>query len=172
MDKRNLEVEMWETEKVVPYESNPRRLPEVAIEKVAASIKEFGWRQPIVVDKKGVVVVGHTRLEAAKRLGSSKVPVHVARDLSARQAKAYRIADNRVGEETSWDRDALASEISALAENADLLDAVGFDAVDLAEFLGEAPEVDELDFADAGESRLDRIDGMAECPQCGHVWRP
>jgi len=73
-----MEVETWSIERPIPYARNPRKIPEAAVDKVAASIKAFGWRQPIVVDKDGVIVVGHTRLLAAIKLGFSEVPVHVA----------------------------------------------------------------------------------------------
>ncbi len=98
---------------IVPYERNPRR-NEAAIEAVAASIREFGFRQPIVVDKQGVIVAGHTRFAAAKRLGLEAVPVVVADDLTPEQVRAYRIADNSTAEKAEWDLDLLALELDAL----------------------------------------------------------
>jgi ParB-like chromosome segregation protein Spo0J len=77
-----------------PYENNPR-LNDAAVDAVAASIREFGFRQPIVVDEDGVIIVGHTRFKAALKLGLETVPVHVAVGLSPAQAKAYRLADNQ-----------------------------------------------------------------------------
>lgn len=106
-------VTMWPIERVIPYARNPRK-NDHAVAKVAASLKEFGWRQPIVVDADGVIVVGHTRLKAAQSLGMAEVPVHIAHGLTAAQIKAYRIADNRTGEEASWDRDLLSLEIADL----------------------------------------------------------
>lgn len=97
-----MQVEQWEISKVIPYENNPRRNDE-AVEKVANSIREFGWQQPIVVDKEGVVIVGHTRLKAAHELGLKEVPVLVAEELTDNQVKAYRLADNKTGELASWD---------------------------------------------------------------------
>ncbi|MAT13769.1 MAG: chromosome partitioning protein ParB, partial [Planctomyces sp.] len=79
---------------VRPYEQNPR-LNDKAVASVASSIQEFGFRQPIVVDPEGVIIVGHTRYKAAQQLGLEKVPVHVARGLTPAQVKAYRIADNK-----------------------------------------------------------------------------
>jgi hypothetical protein len=81
---------------------------------VAASLKEFGWRQPIVVDAGGVIVVGHTRLLAAQKLALAQAPVHVATNLTPAQVKAYRLADNRLHEETGWDRELLALEVEEL----------------------------------------------------------
>jgi DNA modification methylase len=131
-----LAVELWPIERPIPYESNPRVCPAEAIAKVAASLAEFGFRQAIVVDGEGVVIVGHTRLAAAKQLGLRQVPVHIAADLSPAQAQAYRIADNRTNEETSWESELLFSEIAELATLNFDLDALGFDADELAELLG------------------------------------
>ena len=109
-----LEVEWWPIERPLPYEHNPRVVPDIAIEKVATSIIEYGWRQPLVVDEEGVLIVGHTRLLAAKKLGLSKVPVHVARGLSPEKVKAYRLMDNRSNEETSWNFSLLEAELAEL----------------------------------------------------------
>ena len=83
--------------------------------KVAASIKEFGFKQPIVVDAEGVIIAGHTRLLAAERLGLAEVPVLVADDLTPAQVKAYRLADNRTGQEATWDMELLGIELEDLA---------------------------------------------------------
>src|SRR5713226_9947187 len=89
-----MRVEMWDVSKIKPYPNNPR-INDAAVDAVAASIREFGFRQPIVVDEQGVIVVGHTRYLAAIKLGMTEVPVHVAVGLSPAQARAYRIADNQ-----------------------------------------------------------------------------
>jgi len=127
-----LGVEWWPIERPVPYARNPRLAPEAAIAKVAASLAEYGWRQPIVVDEAGVIVVGHTRLLAAQRLGLEKVPVHVASDLSPAQVKAYRLADNRSAQETSWDYELLPLEIGELAALDYDIDVLGFDPDEVA----------------------------------------
>jgi ParB-like chromosome segregation protein Spo0J len=108
-----MKVELLELKKLVPYARNPR-ITAHAVDKVAASIKEFGFRQPIVVDNEMVIIAGHVRYQAAQKLGLKKVPVHVADGLSAEQVKAYRIADNRTGEEAQWDNEMLALEIGEL----------------------------------------------------------
>ena len=115
-----MKIELWPIDRPVPYAKNPRKIPQSAIDKVAASIKEFGWRQPIVVDAEGVIVVGHSRLLAARKLGLLEVPVHVAADLTEAQCRAYRIADNRAGEEARWDDELLKLELSELGELAGL----------------------------------------------------
>lgn len=99
---------------VRPYPGNPRN-NDNAVEAVAASIREFGWQQPIVVDADMTVIAGHTRLKAAQRLGLATVPVHVASELTTEQVAAYRLADNKVGELATWDMGALAMELDGLS---------------------------------------------------------
>jgi hypothetical protein len=126
-----LKVQMVAIGKLKPYWRNPRKRSQTSINKIAASIKAYGWRQPIVVDREFVVVIGHGRLEAATQLKTKRVPVHVATDLTERQARALRLADNRVHQESDWDMSALLTELDELKElNFDLVMA-GFDADDL-----------------------------------------
>ncbi len=94
-------------DRVRPYFRNPRRRSELSVKKIAASIEEFGWQQPIVCDRDLVIIVGHGRYDAARLLKTNKVPVVVAENLSLEQAAAYRLADNRTSEETEWDVDLL-----------------------------------------------------------------
>lgn len=97
---------------IKPYANNPRD-NDRAVDALAKSIKSFGWQQPIVVDKNMVVIVGHTRLKAAKKLGAEKVPVVIAENLTDEQAKAYRLADNKTGENAVWDNKKLLEELSS-----------------------------------------------------------
>lgn len=108
-----MHVEQRPIESVRPYENNPRH-NDAAVDAVAASIQEFGFRQPIVVNQEGVIIVGHTRHKAALKLGRKTVPVHVATGLSPAQVKAYRIADNQTAALSSWDDDKLAVELGQL----------------------------------------------------------
>jgi ParB-like chromosome segregation protein Spo0J len=85
-----MEITIWPLENILPYARNARQIPPQAVDKVAASIEEFGWRQPIVVDKDGVIIVGHVRLLAAQKLDLKEVPVHVASNLTPAQVRAYR----------------------------------------------------------------------------------
>src|SRR5690349_13687307 len=126
-----LTLEQWPIDKVIPYPRNARKIPQSAIDKVAASIKEFGWRQPIVVDSDGVIVAGHTRLLAAQKLGLKAVPVHVASDLNRTQIKAYRLADNRVADESCFDDELLALEIADLSSFNFNVELTGFDVDEL-----------------------------------------
>ncbi len=119
---------------IVPYENNPR-LNEGAIEYVMNSIKEFGFKQPIVVDKDNVIIVGHTRYKAAQRLSLKEVPVLVATDLSPAQVKAYRIADNKTAEKALWDDDLLGVELQDIGDifNMEDFGFGGFELMSLTE---------------------------------------
>ncbi|MDD5599122.1 MAG: DNA modification methylase [Victivallaceae bacterium] len=119
---------------VIPYERNPR-INDSAVEAVAESIKEFGWRAPIVVDENNVIICGHTRLLSAQHLGLETVPVHVAKGLSPEQVKAYRIADNKTGEIAEWDFDLLSLELADLQQADFDLSLLGFDADELDKLL-------------------------------------
>ena len=98
---------------ITPYEKNPRKNDE-AVQYVANSIKEFGFKVPIVIDKNGVIVAGHTRYKAAQELGFEKLPCIIADDLTEEQVKAFRIADNKVGELAEWDFDLLGEELDGI----------------------------------------------------------
>jgi hypothetical protein len=129
-----MKIEQRKLMDIKPYESNPR-LNDDAVDAVAASLREFGFRQPIVVDTDGVIVCGHTRYKAAQQLGLAKVPVHIARDLTPEQIKAYRIADNQTASLAEWNAELLPLELADLqACNYDLR-LLGFDADELARWL-------------------------------------
>jgi len=119
---------------ISPYPGNPRCNDE-AVPAVAASIREFGFRQPIVVDEAGVIIVGHTRYKAALFLGLDKVPVHVALGLTPEQVKAYRLADNQTNRLSDWHTDRLVAELVDLQQTGFDLDLLGFAADDLASLL-------------------------------------
>jgi len=133
-----MKITLRSIDSIKPYEHNPRKNDQ-AIKAVAASIREFGFRQPIVVDEDGVIVVGHTRWKAAQHLGMTKVPVHVAADLTAAQAAAYRLADNRSGEIAEWDFNLLPIELTNLQALDFDMELLGFDAKELQRLLGAAP---------------------------------
>jgi len=129
---------MWSLEEIKPYARNARQIPARAIDKVAASIHEFGWRQPIVVDNDGVIIVGHVRLLAAQKLRLKEAPVHVAHNLTPAQVRAYRLLDNRSHEETDWDNDLLGLELVDLKDMGLGLDLTGFDLDEIENLLGAA----------------------------------
>lgn len=124
-----MKVEMVDIEKIKPYEKNPRKNQDG--EKIAKSLKKYGWRQPIVVDKDYVVIVGHTRLMGAEHLKMKQVPVHVASDMKEEAVKAYRIADNRLSEDSTWDYEFLKFEMDALNDIGFDLDFLGFEKQEL-----------------------------------------
>lgn len=141
--KDALAVEMRPIDAVKPYSSNPRKAPPKAVDAVARSIERFGWRQPIVVDAAGVVIVGHTRLLAARKLGLAEVPVHVA-DMPESEARAYRVADNQTGVLTSWDDDLLTEELLAIKDDGIDLDVLAFKEGEIARLLAEPVVEDEV----------------------------
>ena len=137
---------------VVPYEKNPRNNDD-AVESTANSIKEFGWQQPIVVDKNNIIIVGHTRLKAAEKLKLETVPVLVAENLSEEQVKAYRLADNKTGELADWDMALLNEELEGIAELD--MDDFGFE---LAEDSEEVVDDDfDVEVPDEPTSKLGQI---------------
>lgn len=110
-----------------PYDKNPRK-NEKAVKYVKESIRQFGFKVPIVIDSNRVIVCGHTRLLAAKSLGMTEVPCIMADDLTDDQVKAFRLADNKVGEFAEWDMDLLGDELDAIADASDIdMEALGFD---------------------------------------------
>src|SRR5699024_9392747 len=109
------------------YENNPRSINDEAVEKVAKSIEEFGFKVPIIVDGNNVIVAGHTRREAAEQLGMDEVPVIIADDLSEEQVKAFRLADNKVAEFSDWDIGMLEEEINDLISDDFDMEQFGFE---------------------------------------------
>lgn len=148
---------------IYPYARNARQIPQSAVDKVAASIQEFGWRQPIVVDLEAVIICGHVRLLAARKLGLTEVPVHVADNLTPAQVRAYRLLDNRSHEETSWDDALLGLELLDLKGMDIDLDLTGFDMSEIDALLRRtdtqggltdpdaAPEVPEVPVSRPGD---------------------
>lgn len=139
------------------YENNPRN-NDNAVGAVAASIKEFGFKVPIVIDKDGVIIAGHTRAKAAEMLGLATVPCIVADDLTEEQIRAFRLADNKTGELAGWDFEKLEAELAELQELD--MSAFGFvmsDDVNIDEFFTD--EVDD----DPKEKEPKRV----QCPHCG-----
>jgi DNA modification methylase len=160
-----MKIEMRLTIKIVPFARNARKIPQRAIDKVAASIQEFSFRQPIVVDKDGVIICGHTRWLAAQKLGLEQVPVHVAENLTPVQVRAYRLLDNRSHEETTWDDDLLGLELLDLKGLGIDMDLTGFDM----------PEIDDLLSRIDIQGGLTDVDAVPDVPerpvsQAGDLW--
>lgn len=162
-----MKIELWPVDRLKAYEGNPRNNDE-AVESVAASIREYGFRQPIVVDRDGVIVAGHTRFRAAKLLDLATVPVHVAADLTEQQARAYRLADNRTSELATWDFDSLARELQELQAGGALA-GVGWTNEEIGRMIDSLTPENPKN-ADEGqafdESAADEV-AMLMCPHCG-----
>lgn len=144
-----LKIEKRKLDSIKPYEKNPRH-NDNAVDSVANSIQEFGFRSPIIIDKKGVIIAGHTRYKAAQKLGLDEVPCVVASDLKPAQIKAYRLADNKTGELAEWDYDLLSIELAELKELDFDIELTGFDDDELSKLLDfeeEEPEIKETSFS-------------------------
>jgi DNA modification methylase len=161
----NITVTLWSLERIIPYARNARKIPPEAVDKVAASIREFGWRQPIVVDRNGVIICGHTRLLAAQKLGLTYAPVHVADNLTPAQVLAYRLLDNRSHEEKSWDEGLLGLELLDLKGIGIDLDLTGFELSEIDELLSR------MDIQ-GGSTNLEAVPDVPETAvsRAGDLW--
>lgn len=131
---------------IKPYPNNPRKNDD-AVTATANSIKEFGWQQPIIVDKDNIIIAGHTRYKAAKQLNMDKVPVVVAKNLSKEQVKAYRLADNKTGEIADWDSEFLEDELANI---------IDFDMEDFGfEQIKNNVNIDDIFFDDEEQQKKD-----------------
>ena len=150
-----LKIEYRNVDELIPYDNNPRKNDE-AVDYVANSIKEFGFKMPIVVDRRGVIIAGHTRLKASKKLGLKEVPVVVADDLTDEQVKALRLADNKVGEIAEWDFSMLEEELADLDID---MEQLGFDRFD--ELDNNITSNKEISIGDYDDEEFKH-----ECPKC------
>lgn len=155
-----MEIREFGIDEIKPYEKNPRK-NEDSVKFVANSIKEFGFKMPIVIDADNVIAAGHTRWKAAKQLGLEKVPCIKADDLSPAQIKAFRLADNKVGEFSQWDMDLLGDELKDLGDVFDMGDFGFFDPMD-----DDAPTGDDDDFD--VDKELENIEDPITQP--GDLW--
>ena len=151
-------------EELLGYDNNPRN-NEDAVAKVAESIRQFGFKVPILIDQNDVIIAGHTRKLAAQELGMIQVPCICVSDLSPEQVRAFRLADNKVAEFSSWDPDKLADELAAIMD----IDMTVFDFPDMA--LDELDVSDE-DFLQDTEIVKDRTPKTIICPHCGKEFTP
>jgi DNA modification methylase len=131
-------IELWPVEKLRPYERNPRTHSEGQVDQIAASMVEFGWTNPVLIDEQGGILAGHGRLLAARKLGLAEVPVIRFEHLSEAQKRAYLIADNQLTLNSGWDDELLAAELAWLRDERFDLDLVGFDASELERLLALA----------------------------------
>jgi ParB-like chromosome segregation protein Spo0J len=135
-------VERWALDRLLPYARNARTHSPAQIDQIAASMREWGWTNPVLVDEAGMIIAGHGRIEAARKLGLAEAPVMVAAGWSEAKKRAYVIADNKLALNAGWNEELLAAELTDLSELAFDLDLVGFDAPELERLLGAAEGVD------------------------------
>ena len=159
-----MKIEIVDISTIKPYENNPRKLKDSAIEKVAMSLKEYGFRQPIVVDKDNIIVAGHTRYRASKKLGLKQVPISIIDNLTPEQINAYRIADNRTAEESEWDNELLKMEIKELEAKDFKLDLLGFNEDQINDLLFEEKQglTDEDEVPETPEEPITKL---------GDIWK-
>lgn len=173
-------------EDLVPYENNPRNNDD-AVALVAESIKQFGFKVPIVIDSNNVIITGHTRLLAAKQLGLKTAPCIVADDLTPEQVKAFRIADNKVGEQADWNFDKLKTEINDLGNfdwtdfgfsefELDVLNDRLFDEIDAQLKEVETQTTPTISRDEPKKSTAEKVKeeqhkfGRIQCPCCGEFF--
>lgn len=161
-----LKIEYIDTEKLIPYINNPR-INDEAVDVVAASIKEFGFKNPILIDKENVIIAGHTRLKAAKKLGLKEVPVIRVEDLTERQIKAFRIADNKTVEFADWDMELLQLELEELEDM-----FTGFSEEE-KEIIFSVSDIDIDSFFEDTEETNKKKEEEEEiqCPHCGMYFK-
>lgn len=151
-----LEIKYIPIDDIKPYKNNPR-LNEDAIPYVINSIKEFGFKSPIILDKNNIIVAGHTRLESAKRLDMKEVPVIYADDLTEEQVRAFRLADNKVAEKSMWDYTKLDEELDSILD------------IDMSMFDFDI-NTDDLELDYDNENEVEDINKkLCRCPKCGHI---
>lgn len=161
-----MQIEYIEIDKVIPYANNPRNNDGEAVDRVAASIKEYGFKNPIIIDKDNVIVAGHTRLKAAKKLDLAEVPIIRADDLTPAQIKAFRLAENRVSEYATWNNELLTIELEGLQELDFDLDLTGFEGWELDNLLNSVSDDDLQDFFIDKEEKPKEPKKVV-CPHCG-----
>ena len=158
-----LKIVLRPLESLVPFARNPRTHSDEQVAQIAASIKEFGFTNPILIDENQGIIAGHGRLLAAKELGLEKVPCIDLSHLTDEQKRAYIIADNKLALNAGWNEELLRLELTDLKELGANLELIGFDAMELADImLGKDVEFKEYD-----ESAADDVE-LVTCPKCGH----
>ena len=161
-----MQVQPRPIDSLIPYARNARTHSDEQVAQIAASIREFGWTNPVLVDGDNGIIAGHGRILAARKLGLAEVPCIELAHLSEAQKKAYIIADNKLALNAGWDNDLLALEFAELQELGFDLDLTGFDADEL-EALAGAEENDVPQQSTAREVDADAFEMEHKCPRCG-----
>ena len=151
---------------LIPYVKNSRTHSDEQVAQIAASIKEFGWTNPILVDGQNGIIAGHGRLLAARKLGYKEVPTIELAELTETQKKAYIIADNRLALNAGWDNEMLTIELNDLLANGFALEMLGFDSAEIQTLVDNGPNFEPATEDDQG--KLDELDPKwIDCPHCG-----
>lgn len=154
---------------LIPYARNARTHSDEQVAQIAASIREWGWTTPVLVDADGTIIAGHGRVLAAKKLGLAEIPVMVATGWTKAQKQAYVLADNKLALNAGWDLDLLQTELADLRDDHFDMDVIGFTKAELGDLLDKP-----FEFAPASEEEQGRLDEKKTqetncvCPNCGH----
>ncbi len=165
------QVERRKVADLKPYAKNSRTHSDKQIEQLVASINEWGFTVPILVDEKGEIIAGHGRVLAAGKAGIEEVPAMVAAGWTEKQKRAYVIADNKLAENANWDQALLTSELKDLSTLGFSLEKVGFESTELVTFLAQPSDFSPEDDA-SGQKSLTDYGAEATCPECGHKFDP
>lgn len=160
------QIEPRDIDSLIPYANNSRTHSDAQVSQVAASIKEFGFTNPVLIDEQGGIVAGHGRVMAAKKLGLAEVPCIVLDGLSEAQKKAYIIADNKLALNSGWDAETLKVEMERLSELGFDLSLTGFDDVELGNMFLDGEDLTEPD-SSTKEIDTDEYEMSCICPKCG-----
>ena len=161
-----MKITQKKVESLIPYVKNSRTHSDAQVAQIAASIKEFGWTNPILVDGDNGIIAGHGRLLAARKLSYKEVPTIELADLTETQKRAYIIADNRLALNAGWDNEMLTIELNDLLADGFALELLGFDPIEMQTLLNDGPDFEPATEDDQG--KLDELDPKwIDCPHCG-----
>jgi ParB-like chromosome segregation protein Spo0J len=167
-----MKIETTPIEKLIPYARNSRTHSDQQIAQVAASIREFGFTNPVLIDSEDGIIAGHGRVMAARKLGLAEVPCIRLGHLTETQKRAYIIADNKLALNSGWDEEMLGLELADLREADFDLDVLGFDNFAIEQFLNPPERSDEAPESSGGEIDVDAMEMGCACPKCGFEFDP
>jgi len=167
-----MKIETTPIEKLIPYARNSRTHSDQQVAQVAASIREFGFTNPVLIDSEDGIIAGHGRVMAARKLGLTEVPCIRLGHLTETQKRAYIIADNKLALNSGWDEEMLGLELADLREADFDLDVLGFDNFAIEQFLNPPERNNEAPESSGGEIDVDAMEMGCACPKCGFEFDP
>ena len=171
MQDRKVEVVYRPIDSIAPYAKNARTHTEAQVDEIVASINEFGWTNPVLIDEQGGIVAGHGRAMAARKLGLTEVPCVVLTGLTKAQRRAYLLADNKLALNASWDKALLAQELDALKVLEFDIGLIGFSGAEVEKILADyQKDIEGPAPPDAFNEYDDDIKTNRACPKCGYEW--